>query len=67
MKPILIEIPYRLVDRLLEARKNVVILPGDFGDGTGVITSEDAMKILAIIPEEGRGAFIDALKDVKKV
>ena len=57
----------QFIDRLTELRKNIVILPGDFGDGTGIITHEDATKILALVPEEGRAEFINALKEVKKL
>lgn len=57
----------QLIDRLTELRKNIVILPGDFDDGTGIISQDDAMKIIALIPEEGRGAFIEALKEAKKL
>lgn len=57
----------QLIDRLTELRKNLVILPGDWGDGTGAISNDDALKILSLIPEEAQGAFIEALKEAKKL
>ncbi len=57
----------QLIDRLTELRKNLVILPGSFDDGSGIISQDDALKIIAMVPEEGRGAFIDALKEAKKL